>query len=117
MKNTKILIAVLALALVVGIAAAAYVMTAPMSDDITVNPPGTQATLSKVTSSTYTLTEGASITLSTTVSDGTQGINVTFLNQNGVSVGTAVTDNTGTASVTITPPEGTWSFYATATHP
>lgn len=117
MKHLNIIIAVVALALVVGIAAAAYVMTAPMSDDITVNPPGAPATLSKVTSSTYTLTEGESITLSTTVSDGTQGINVTFLNQNGVSVGTAITDATGVATLTITPPEGTWSFYATATHP
>lgn len=117
MKNTKIIIAVVALALVAGIATAAYVMTAPMSDDITVNPPGSPATLSKVTSSAYTLTAGETITLTTTVSDGTQGINVTFLNQNGVSVGTAVTDESGTASVTITPPEGTWSFYATATHP
>lgn len=117
MKVSKILVAVALFALVATVAAAGYLMISPSSDDVTVNPLPIKATLSKPALSDTILTVGDSLTLTTTVSDATAGITVSFFNQNDVEVGTAVTDATGTATITITPPEGTWSFYATATHP
>jgi hypothetical protein len=111
--STKIAILLLVV-LLIGVASAVYIMQAPMSSDVVVTG---QATLSKVSVSSILITAGDSLTLSTTVSDHTQGITVTFFNQNDVSVGTAVTGPTGTATLTIQPPVGTWSFYATATHP
>jgi len=112
--KTAALLAGLLVLCLVGVVAATYLMTSPESDDVTVS---TQATLSKVTVSTISVTVGDSLTLSTTVSDHTSGLTVTFFNNNDVSVGTATTDSSGTASLTLQPPEGVWSFYATATHP
>lgn len=116
-QTALIIIAVLAL---VSLAAAAYIMQSPDSDDVTVNPtptPTATAALSKVAVNATTLYVGDYLRLSTTVSDATAGLTVTFHNNNGVVVGTAFTNSAGTATLTIQPPVGTWSFYATAEHP
>lgn len=124
MKMSTVTLALVVLTLtVVGAVVASYLMTAPMSPDVDVNPSPTptaapvQATLSQVTVSSLSITVGDTLTLTTTVSDGAPGLTVTFYNQNGNVVGSINTDSTGVASLTIIPPEGTWSFYATATHP
>jgi hypothetical protein len=108
--------------------AALYTMRAPNSPDVVIDPEATptptptatlppEAELSQVQPSVTSATVGDSITLSTTVSDHLAGITVTFYNQNDVAVGAAVTNSAGIASISIMPPEGTWSFYATGTHP
>lgn len=121
MKKSEAIICALLLVVIVGCVAATYIMTSPSSPDVTVNPSPTptpqQATLSAVTASPLILTVGDTLTLSTTVSDATAGLTVTFYNQNNVAVGQAATNIQGTATLQIQPPEGTWSFYATATHP
>jgi len=130
-KQKTILIGVLIAIVVVSLVAfavAAYTMTAPNSDPLNVNPTPTPsptpsptpvpiATLSKVTLSASTLYVGEQVTLSTTVSDLTQGMVVNFFNNNNAAVGSATTDSNGVASTSITPPIGTWTYYATATHP
>jgi hypothetical protein len=131
-KTKTILLAVVIIAALVTITtvAALITMRAPDSPDLTVNPEATPTPtptpappeLSQVTLSVSTITVGQSVTLSTTVNYGTPGITVTFFNQNDVAVGAAVTDSTGKAQITITPPlvDGvatTWSFYATGSHP
>lgn len=114
-QTALIIIAVLALA---SLGAAAYIMQSPDSDDVTVNPtPTPTATLSKVAVNATSLYVGDYLCLSTTVSDASSGLTVTFHNNNGVVVGTAFTNSAGTATLTIQPPLGTWSFYATAEHP
>ena len=117
MKSTKATVALTLIILLVcaETALAVYVMTAPQSVDVTVNP--ALASLSQVTVSSTVITVGDSLTLSTTVSDHTAGLTVTFYNQNNIEVGTATTNSAGTATLTIQPPEGTWSFYASANHP
>jgi hypothetical protein len=129
-KSTKILLTLgilLAIAIPV-VAATGYLMTAPASDNTTVNPSTSPspspspspvpATLSKVTVSTQTLTVGQSLTITTTVSDHTAGIIVTFTAvTGGATVGTATTDNTGLASLTFQPPVGQTRYAATAVHP
>jgi hypothetical protein len=130
MRISKPLIALLLVALVVAIAAAVYTMNSDPSDTVIVSPTPTptaspsptptqqpQATLSKVSVSTTMLTVGAQLTLSTTVSDGTPDLTVTFYDQENTAVGSAVTDATGKATLTITPPVGSWSYHATAEHP
>jgi hypothetical protein len=128
MRISKPLIALLLVALIVAIAAAVYTMNSDPSDTVIVNPTPTasssptptqqpQATLSKVSVSTTMLTVGAQLTLSTTVSDGTPDLTVTFYDQENTAVGSAVTDSTGKATLTITPPVGSWSYHATAEHP
>lgn len=130
MRISKPLIALLLVALIVAIAAAVYTMNSDPSDTVIVSPTPTptaspsptptqqpQATLSKVSVSTTMLTVGGSLTLSTTVSDSIVGLTVNFYNQNNDLVGSAVTDGTGKATLTITPPVGSWSYHATAEHP
>lgn len=100
-------------------------MTSPISPPATVNPTPTPtpsptpvlATLSIVTIDKTSLTVGESLTLSTAVSDGTPNLPVAFYDQNNLAVGTDLTDSSGIATVTIQPPIGTWTYYATATHP
>ena len=130
--NSKLkaaIIIVLIASLFIGVVAAAgYLMTAPASNPGTVNPtptptpsptptPVPEATMSKVTLSVYTLTIGESWTLSTTVSDATPGVTVTFHDQTESPVGASVTNALGTASLTITPALGNWLYHAHATHP
>ena len=123
--KAAIIIAVVTTLIVAGVALAAYTMTSPSSDPLTVTdptpspsptPPPVDATLSKVTLSVTTITVGESVTLSTTVSDATPDLTVTFFNNGAGIVGTAITNATGIASLTITPPLGTWTYYATAQH-
>jgi hypothetical protein len=117
MKTTykaTLIVAVACLAVLSFVAAASYLMVSPDSDPVTVSD---QAVLSKVTVSSTVLTVGDGLTLTTTINDGTAGVTVTFYNQEDESVGTAVTNSVGTASLIIHPPTGTWTFYATATHP
>jgi hypothetical protein len=113
-QTLLIALTVLSVAACVSVAVALYYMQSPVSPDVTV---AGQATLSAVTVSSINIVVGDNLTLSTTVSDATTGLTVTFYNQNSIAVGTAVTNSLGTASLTIQPPVGTWSFYATATHP
>lgn len=127
----KIVIATLLLSLLVGVAAI-YFMASPASDPVTVSPAPTptptptatatptpqHATLSKVTVSSISITVGGELTLTTTVSDHTQGLTVTFYDNTDEIVGTAQTNADGTASLTIIALEpGTFTFYATANHP
>jgi hypothetical protein len=112
------------------VAAAGYFMQSPPSDPQTVTTPSPapsaspeptappQATLSKVTFPTSSLTVGATTTLTTTVSDATAGITVTFRDQYNDAVAYATTDASGTATCApFAPPVGTWIYHATANHP
>lgn len=114
--KTKSLCALLVVAVIVSISCvyAFYVITSQHSPDVVV---GDKATLSAPTVSSIAINVGDNLTLTTTLSDGLSGVNVTFFNQNDVVVGTAVTDSAGVATLTIQPPLGTWSFYAQAEHP
>ena len=127
LKAAIIIIAVSSLFIGV-VAAASYLLTSPPSDPGTVNPVPTPsptpsptpiplASLSKVTLSVYTLTIGESWTLSTTVSDASPGLTVTFHDQNELPVGASVTNINGTASFTTAPPLGNWLYHAHTTHP
>ena len=129
-KKKTIILAILITLIVVAsisVVIAAYTMTSPVSDPLIVNPTPTPAptpsptpvplaSLSKVATSVTTLYIGNTVVLSTTVSDSTAGIVVNFFNQNNAAVGTATTNAEGLASTTITPPLGTWTYYATASH-
>jgi hypothetical protein len=128
MKLSKTIIALAVVALLVGVAAAVYVMNAPASPTVTVNPspspspspsPVPAASLSQVQVSDTDIVVGDELTLSTTVSDHTEGIVVTFkIQADNTVVGTATTGPTGTATLTITAnTAGTYNFIATATHP
>lgn len=110
------------------VAVAAYTMTAPTSDPSTTNPtpspsptpsptPVPQATMSKVTVTPSVAYIGETKQVTTTVSDLTPGITVTFYNNDDVAVGAAITNAQGTATITIQEPIGTWTYYATAVHP
>ena len=121
-----ILISVIAISLI-SVAIAAYAMTSPVSDPLIVNPvptptptpsptPVPMASLSKVTFPTSQIYVGNSTTLTTIVDDGTIGLVVTFYNNQNVTVGATITDSFGVASITISPPQGTWTYYATASH-
>lgn len=123
----KIVTITLLLSLLVGVAAI-YFMASPASDPVIVSPAPTptptstatpqHATLSKVTVSSTTINVGGELTLTTTVSDHTQGITVTFYDNTDNVLGTAQTNDVGTASLTIIALEpGTFTFYATANHP
>jgi hypothetical protein len=126
-KSIMILLAVAALATLL-IVSASYVMTSPVSQNVVVNPTPTPtpsptptpapATLSTVTVSATALTVGQSLTVTTQVSDHTEGIVVTFKTVTGdITVGTANTDATGLASFTFLPPLGQTRYYAVAVHP
>jgi hypothetical protein len=117
----------LVILLLTGIATAAYLMTAPDSAPVTVNPTPTpsptpsptpipQATLSQVQTNVTSMYVGDKLRLTTTVSDGTAGLIVNFYEKSGAAVGSATTNATGTATLTITPAVGSWVYYATATH-
>ena len=123
--KAAVIIAVVVSLIVAGVALAAYTMTSPSSNPLTVTDPTPTpsptpepiaATLSKIELSVPTITVGEEVTLSTTVSDSTPDITVTFFNNGDGVVGTAITDTSGIASLTITPPLGTWTYYATAQH-
>lgn len=94
-----------------GVAYASYVMT---SNNVT----GTvtaQATMS-LTLSPTTVVEGQTWTLTSTVSDATAGITVTF--KEGITtVGTATTNSAGIATLSFIPLAGSHTYVATATHP
>jgi len=105
------LILVVALITVGVVYAVSYFMTSnPVTGTVT-----PQATLSLALSPS-TVTLGDSWTLTATVSDGTGGITVTFL-EGASTVGTANTDVSGVASITFAPTVGSHTYTATATHP
>jgi hypothetical protein len=115
--KTKIAASLMLLTLTIAvIAVAAYLMTAPTSPNVVVSD---KEVLSQVTVSSISLTVGDELTLSTTVSDGTIGLPVTFFCIGDPDpIGTVNTDSTGKATITFTiDTAGTYSFYATATHP
>src|SRR5512138_2428691 len=112
-QHKAALIVIVAIALIcLSVVAASYLITAPTSDPVTVTP---AATLTKVAVSTQSLVAGSPLTLYTTISDSTPGLTVNFFNQNG-AVGYATTLVNGTAILTINPPAGTWTYYASTTH-
>ena len=124
MKTSKIAIIaiVAALCVTISLAAASYLITAPQSDPVTVNPtptPPPEATLSKVQVSATTIEVGDELTLTTTLSDHTAGLTVSFyIVGTDDYVGDAATDASGVASLTIAAQQaGTFRFYATAEHP
>ena len=137
LKLTKKALLFLALIIIVAAiwtVAAVNFMTAPNSDLLTITeptptptavptasptaPPVIEATLSKVTLSTYNAIVGQQITASTTISDATPNVAVTFIASDGTNMGTANTNAAGTAQVVFTI-GGVWqgTIYATATHP
>ena len=71
-------------------------------------------TLSQVVFPVSPITVGATTTLSTTLSNGVAGITVEFYDQHGNFIGATATDTTGTATIQITPPVGTWVYHANA---
>ena len=105
--------------------AAGYLIVSPASDQLTVNPkptdpdPDPEATLSKVKLGVNTITEGDSVTLTTTLSDGLhlatkEGHTVVFYDQNDNKVGQTTTNIDGRACISITPSAaGTYTYYAT----
>jgi len=103
--------------------AAGYLIVSPASDQLTVNPkptdpdPDPEATLSKVKLNVNTITEGDTVTLTTLLSDKTQGLKVVFYDQDDNKVGEANTNVDGRACITITPTAGTYTYYATCMHP
>ena len=131
-KLKAALVITLVSALLIGVAVAVgYNMQAPASDPLTVNDPSpapstspdptqppVHATMTKVTLSAYTVTVGQSVTASTTISDATANVPVTFWASDGTNMGTADTNAAGTASITFSiGAVWTGTFYATATHP
>jgi hypothetical protein len=128
-KQTLIIFVVAtALTLLIVGAAASYLMVAPASDPVTVlsptpspspspSPTPLPASMSKVQVAPTTLYLGNTVTLSTTVNDASAGIVVNFYNNLDAAVGSTTTSATGLASITITPPQGVWTYYATAQHP
>jgi hypothetical protein len=99
------------------VAAAGYSLRSPDSPQLTAVDPQPAATLSAVTLSTTSITVGEPVTLSTTISDGLNGLSIDFYNQNGVKVGSATTNAAGTASLTINPTAGLWVYHANTFHP
>ena len=125
-QTIKAAIIVIAVAsLLVGGVYAATLLTSPSSDPVTVNatptptpsPTPIPVGLSKVTVNTQTLTVGEQLTISTTISNATPDLIVNFYNQNNAAVGSAVTDALGTATLNLTPPIGTWTYYAQTSLP
>lgn len=115
-----LIIGVVAAALVAGVVAAAYWMQSQNTPDIVVNPTPqpTETTASlTITPDKTSLTVGEILTLTSTVSDGTSGLTIIFYNQQNNPVGTATTDASGTATIQIIPPVGTWQYYTKAEHP
>jgi uncharacterized protein YjdB len=110
-----IVIGVVAAALVAGVVAAAYWMQSQNTPDIVVNPTTSPASLT-ITPDKTSLTVGEILTLTSTVSDGTSGLTIIFYNQQNNPVGTATTDASGTATIQIIPPVGTWQYYTKAEH-
>jgi hypothetical protein len=121
-KKSLVLAVVIALIMVVAVggAVAIYGIRSPDSDPLQVNPtptPVPQATLSKVSFPTTSITVGDTVTLTTIVSDASAGLTVDFYNQNGALVGSTTTNSLGSASITVTPPIGTWVYHANTSHP
>lgn len=117
-----ILIGVAIIAAAISVAAASYWMMSP-SRDLIVDPtptPPPQATLSLEISQDR-ITYGESVTLMATVSDAAEGVTVNFYEGavgEGTQIGTAVTDDAGSASWTVTSPSvGTHTYHARANHP
>jgi cytoskeletal protein RodZ len=118
-----IVIGVVAAALVAGVVAAAYWMQSQNTPDIVVNPapsptpaPTVAPASLTITPDKTSLTVGEILTLTSTVSDGTSGLTIIFYNQQNNPVGTATTDASGTATIQIIPPVGTWQYYTKAEH-
>ena len=108
-----ILIAILAVALI-GTVYAVYQITSPNSDTVTVTTP---AILSKPIVSATTATVGQTITVTTTLSDSLDGVQV-FFYENGNQIGSDYTDDTGTATYTRgLNIAGTYTYYAECIHP
>jgi len=127
-KQTKLIaLTITALTILISVVAAAgYLMNAPSSPNVTTNPSPSPtpspspapATLSAVTVNATTCTVGDWLTLSTTVSDHTAGIIVTFTAViGGSNVGTATTDASGLATLTFQPTIGSTRYSASAVHP
>jgi hypothetical protein len=128
MKTSKTTIAIAAIAVIALLASATalYTMSSLPSVPVTVNPsptpsptaspPPEDETLSQVQVSATSIQVGDDLTLTTQVSDHTEGLTVTFLVYGEDTViGTADTDESGTASLTIIANSvGTFQFYATA---
>lgn len=95
----------------IAVAYAVYVMNSPPVSGTV----GAQATLGLALNPT-TIIQGEQWTLTATVSDATSGITVTFV-EGATTVGTAVTDVSGVATLTLTPSVGFHMYSATATHP
>ncbi len=96
---------------VIGYAVASYVMTTP-----TITVTVTKAETMGIASSSQTIVEGQTLTLTATISDQRNGVVVTFY-QDGVSCGQATSMGGGIATLTLTPSQGTHSYYAVASHP
>jgi hypothetical protein len=125
-KQVTIILALVAvISFISVVVAAGYLMTAPASPNVTSSTPSptptvtpAPATLSTVTVNATTVKTTDTLVLSTTVSDHTAGIIVTFTAVTGsVNVGTATTDANGVATLTIQQPEGSTRYTATAVHP
>ena len=95
----------------IGVAVATYLMTSnPVTGDVI-----DQETIA-LTLTPSSIVLGDSWTLTATVSDGTSGITITFLD-GAVSAGTAVTDASGVATISLTPTIGSHTYTAQGTHP
>ena len=111
-----IMLLILVIAVVVSfkVVDAVYHITSPPSDTVTVTQP---QTLSKPTVSATSVTVGETITISTTLSDGTAGVVVTFFENDNV-IGSDSTDDKGTATYTrVLISVGSYTYYADCLHP
>lgn len=110
-KKSLVLICAIALLSSASLVFATYLMTSSPVTGVATS----QATLA-LTLDKASVVQGESWTLTATVSDGTQGITINFL-EGSTSVGTAITGTGGIATLTLTPSVGSHTYTATGTHP
>lgn len=110
----KIILVVLVIGVLVGTAFAVYKITSPDSDPVVVTTP---ATLSKPSVNATSAVTGDTIQISTTLSDGLDGQQV-FFYENDVNIGSAYTGSGGIAIFNrVVASAGTYVYKADCMHP
>jgi len=119
-KTSKAKLAIILLVIVIAavlcfkVVDAVYHITSPPSPAVTVTEP---ATLSLPTVSSTAVTVGETVTISSTLSDGAEGVQVSFF-ENGSLIGNDFTDDTGTATYNrIMTGAGSFTYVCDCIHP
>lgn len=110
----KAILVILLIAALVGSAFAVYKITSPPSDPVNISTP---ATLSKPTLNATSGVPGNTIQITTTLSDGLDGIQV-FFYENDIAIGSAYTGSGGIAIFNrVVSSTGTFVYKADCMHP